>query len=83
MNPDLLTPALNPRVPALASVNVRELKERRALNWSALARQLGVHPSYIHHTLANRQKFRNSKVRRAITKALGVPLDALFPPEAA
>lgn len=62
---------------------IRDLKERRAINWSALARQIGVHPTYINHALAGHPKFRNPKVRRALAKALGIPQSQLFPPEAA
>lgn len=61
-------------------LDIKALKEKRAINWAALARNLGVHESTIHHTLADRQYFRNPRVRRGIAKALGVRIRDLWPP---
>jgi len=53
-------------------------KTRGLINWSALARSLGVDPSYIHHARAGHPRFQNPRIVRAIKQ-----LQRRFPQEAA
>lgn len=53
------------------------LKELAAVNWSAVARMIGVHPSAISHTLHGRRKSR--RIRHAIAAAVGLPLETIWP----
>jgi len=62
-------------------VNIKGLKEARAINWSALARRVSVHPSAISHTLHGRSKSR--RIRRIIANAVGLRVEQLWPEEKA
>jgi hypothetical protein len=53
-------------------------KTRGLINWSALARSLGVDPSYVHHARAGHPRFQNPRIVRAIKQ-----IERRFPREAA
>jgi lambda repressor-like predicted transcriptional regulator len=63
------------------STSLKHLKEAYAVNWSALARRMGVHPSLISHTLYGRK--RNKRARNAIAAAFGLKPEQIWPEEKA
>lgn len=54
-----------------------DLKEVYALNVSALARRLGVHPSLVSRTLHGQRRTRY--IRRAIAAACGLKPEQIWP----
>jgi hypothetical protein len=57
------------------------LKELAAINWSAVARLINVHPSTISKTLHGHR--RNPRVRRAICVATRLDENQIWPEERA
>lgn len=59
------------------TVNLAALEEACAINWSAIARRNGVHPSLLSHTKAGRSKSRLA--RSIIAAAFGLQPHQIWP----
>ena len=59
------------------TVNLSALEEAYAINWSALARRNGVHPSLLSHAKAGRSK--SQRARAIIAAAFGLKPERIWP----